>query len=815
MAADPFDLSLKAEREWSSSSIERNWPSLGSLRKQFSSPSISTSPLNRPSPSSNGTSATPKPPFTTGGSLFLGHKHILPHQSSASLSSVSVDGQASESPIISSSTLVEDADAFTHDAKPPLYKVGRRKSTPQSSSIALLELDTNVSPPKERRRPSSSSRTSKRRDSKSAVLRDSSASTLVDQDIVPLTQAELSSLPMEPQSPQITFYQGFRAVYPQLAPPMTKYSNNYINTSSNSSKYNTSSKHTLLHESGLVKMRYEKLQVRETMEVQIARDASPSGAANGVANDVIQHVNPSALVEMPENVRVHSLSIHNVSRLFTELLNERDIVLHEATKLDTERRSYTDQLRQIEDMLTELNRRRVEVIQRLRQIADREDIVNELLEDLDLRIASIGHESARFERNIRSIKGDSAALDIDIAPKTLPNTCLKTLFGFKDTVECLDFDMPFGTLAAGSADRTIRVYDLSSYRCSAVLSSHTGWVRCVQLRNQTLMSGSGDHTIRQWDLSLIPPLSPAIESNPAMHHSHEPPAIDSEAVCTRVFKGHAGGVGSLAFDDQLMVSGSADKTIRVWDLHTGETSQVLRTEKWIEGVSMTRIDAMVVGHGAREPGSLPPATADVFTDKPVDDEGFMLYNVGGHVAALQFVEFALAAGYGDGLVRLWDLRSGKCHRELGLNNGGHTGAITCLKFDERVIITGGIDKTVKIWDLRVGDVLESINFDTSINDLAFDAWKIAVATSSKDISVYNRSTSSIRILDEGFSDTFSDSHSSSVVAQCGNKPSTASASNSGHSKSVRCLSLVDDMLCSGGLDQVVKIWRVGKKCETT
>jgi division protein 1 len=53
----------------------------------------------------------------------------------------------------------------------------------------------------------------------------------------------------------------------------------------------------------------------------------------------------------------------------------------------------------------------------------------------------------------------------------------------------------------------------------------------------------------------------------------------------------------------------------------------------------------------------------------------------------------LAAGYDDGVIRLFDLRSGVCNRIFdGFHHAfgglGHTDAITCLQFDEVNIITG-------------------------------------------------------------------------------------------------------------------------------
>ena len=49
-------------------------------------------------------------------------------------------------------------------------------------------------------------------------------------------------------------------------------------------------------------------------------------------------------------------------------------------------------------------------------------------------------------------------------------------------------------------------------------------------------------------------------------------------VCRYVLQGHTGGVFTLAFaaHDQQLISGNFDRTIRVWNLQTGESVKVLR-----------------------------------------------------------------------------------------------------------------------------------------------------------------------------------------------------------------------------------------------
>src|SRR5438045_6029819 len=62
------------------------------------------------------------------------------------------------------------------------------------------------------------------------------------------------------------------------------------------------------------------------------------------------------------------------------------------------------------------------------------------------------------------------------------------------------------------------------------------------------------------------------------------------------------------------------------------------------------------------------------------------------VGAVQCFDAALACGTADGMVRLWDLRSGQVHRSLV----GHTGPITCLQFDDVHLVTGSLDRSIRV-----------------------------------------------------------------------------------------------------------------------
>lgn len=101
--------------------------------------------------------------------------------------------------------------------------------------------------------------------------------------------------------------------------------------------------------------------------------------------------------------------------------------------------------------------------------------------------------------------------------------------------------LPGGTLASGSWDKTVRLWDMDAAECVATLAEHTGAVNALAvLSDGRLASGSDDESIRLWDVAT--------------------------RACVGVLKGHNWSVCSLAvLSDGRLASGSDDKTICVWD----------------------------------------------------------------------------------------------------------------------------------------------------------------------------------------------------------------------------------------------------------
>ncbi len=273
-----------------------------------------------------------------------------------------------------------------------------------------------------------------------------------------------------------------------------------------------------------------------------------------------------------------------------------------------------------------------------------------------------------------------------------PGSSIKEFQAHNDMITALDFDAPFGTMVSSALDDTVRVWDLNAGRCVGLLEGHQASVRCLQVEDTIVATGSMDASIRLWDLNQAeyhpepPPSIPEEDEDSSLAYSEEPPQSPPQASSTRdchihTLSAHVAEVTALHFKGDTLVSGSADKTLRQWDLVKGRCVQTLDV-LWAAAQASASIH--------------PPSTTTTSKSNPTAqwrNTGTRIPDASADfVGALQCFDAALACGTADGMVRLWDLRSGQVHRSLV----GHTGAVTCLQFDERVLVTGSADRSIRV-----------------------------------------------------------------------------------------------------------------------
>lgn len=269
-----------------------------------------------------------------------------------------------------------------------------------------------------------------------------------------------------------------------------------------------------------------------------------------------------------------------------------------------------------------------------------------------------------------------------------PGSPIRELQAHTDVITAIDFDYPFGTMISAALDDTVRVWDMNVGRCVGFLEGHHASVRCLQVEENIVATGSMDASIRLWDLSRVRPGSTGSriakpvngaeekeddDDEDTDDHTSPPPPSNMEDCFLYSLEAHVDEVTALHFQGDTLVSGSADKTLRQWDLVKGRCVQTLDV-LWAAAQASTSM--MTSDTQWRPSGRLPDASADF-------------------VGAIQCFDAALACGTADGMVRLWDLRSGQVHRSLV----GHTGPVTCLQFDDVHLVTGSLDRSIRVCNL--------------------------------------------------------------------------------------------------------------------
>ncbi len=123
----------------------------------------------------------------------------------------------------------------------------------------------------------------------------------------------------------------------------------------------------------------------------------------------------------------------------------------------------------------------------------------------------------------------------------------KTLRGHEGTVGAVGFSPDGRILATGANDFKIKLWDTLSGNELRTLIGHTGRITdlCFSADGHTIASASADRTIKLWDVVA----------------GHE----------IRQFIGHRDTVYAVAFspDGRMLASGSEDSTVRLWDPSTG------------------------------------------------------------------------------------------------------------------------------------------------------------------------------------------------------------------------------------------------------
>ncbi|CDF38978.1 WD40-repeat containing protein [Chondrus crispus] len=232
-------------------------------------------------------------------------------------------------------------------------------------------------------------------------------------------------------------------------------------------------------------------------------------------------------------------------------------------------------------------------------------------------------------------------------------------------------------VVVGYEDGTLRLWSTSERKVLRIFRGHKSRMNCVA------MSGDGRRVV-----------------SGSGDRSVRVWDVETGAQVGEALVGHTGWVRSVAMsgDGRHVVSGSDDKSVRVWDVETGAQvgEALVGHTAWVGSVAMSGDGRRVVsGSGDRS-----VRVWDVETGAQVGEA------LVGHTSWVWSVAMSgdgrrVVSGSEDGSVQVWDVETGA---QVGEALVGHTGSVdsVAMSGDGRRVVSGSDDGSVRVWDVETG-----------------------------------------------------------------------------------------------------------------
>jgi WD40 repeat protein len=313
--------------------------------------------------------------------------------------------------------------------------------------------------------------------------------------------------------------------------------------------------------------------------------------------------------------------------------------------------------------------------------------------------------------------------------------CLKTLLGHKAVVTCLGYSPQGDHLVTGSYDQSVKIWDVATGKCLDTLHKHTNRVWSVAFHPQEnlVVSGGDDHAIKVWELhrgkciktlqgnsNAIYAIAYSAQSSDQSNQQnllasgHEdqtiklwnvninaPQLVEPELQPFQVLRGHSDRILSITFspNGQIIASGSADRTIKLWHPQTGKLIKTLQGHRsWIWEIAISP-DSKFLASGSYD-----------HTVKVWDlESGECLQTLQGHPSSVLSVRFShdgktlFSSGY-DHIVKHWVLKTGQCLHTWEADSSNRVWAME-ISPNSQHLATGGDDNSIKLWDIETGACL--------------------------------------------------------------------------------------------------------------
>jgi WD40 repeat protein/tetratricopeptide (TPR) repeat protein len=268
---------------------------------------------------------------------------------------------------------------------------------------------------------------------------------------------------------------------------------------------------------------------------------------------------------------------------------------------------------------------------------------------------------------------------------------------------------------SASTDHSLHVWDLNSGAHLRVMRGHDAPIKQLAMAGLGMaVSISEDRTVRLWDVETSrlrkwPEAPRAHGSSPQLLPHNRGLTVSGKTISiwnletgslVHTLEGHTSTVIAVeATAGGQLISASADDTLRIWNLITGQCELTLSDPSGISHMALAS-DQHAVTTSAKGFVRVWDLAGGEFIDTPDRHQG--------PISQLKLLRFKRALSLGhDGDVRIWDLASGQCIQQFNANPELVLAPDPIVLEPDRVLIVGK-DYTMVIWHMLTGERLHTL-----------------------------------------------------------------------------------------------------------